>query len=222
MSEEVAASILGRIIIPIATTTIVERIKSRALKIKFKNQDISIYCTLFSRFKSSYTPEKINRLIFNSIAEYANGNKKCSYRVNENNLIVIPHFAYAQPGIEEWIVGNEYSTYPNDEPSIIIPGVSGVTTYIFVEDGNIRNVIKDSQVLLNAIDIALQEDVHVTRNGKFIYFYTTHTKSKKTLLETLTKEFKKYDEPLRDRSGDDKEIKLAYSDFALKTINKIL
>ena len=222
MAEVVGSSIAASILTPVTKKSfdvILEKIANR--KFKIDDYQINIFCTLFSRFKNNYSLDEINNIIFESISDFRIDDKDCSYCVEDTKFSIVPYFAYTQPSLdEESLIGNEYKTYPYEEStSTFVPGVIGVTLFVFLEKGN-KQSIKNSQILLDKIDNALLKNVK--QHGKFLYFDTEDEKTKKRLIDKLTKEFQKRGETLKDRSGGENELKLRYSDLLLDMIAKVL
>ena len=226
MAEAIVDSITTAIATPAIKKTfdaILEKIVNRRFRLLDGNYPINIFCTLFSRFKINYSLDEINHIIFKSISDFRIDDKDCSYCVNNTKFSVIPYFAYTQPSLdEENLVGNEYKTYPDDElMSTFVPGVTGVTMFVFLDKGN-KQSIKNSQILLDKINDELLKTVNVKQHGKFLYFDTENEKIKKKLVNKLSKEFQKHDEIIKDRSGAENELKLRYSDLILERIAKVL
>ena len=106
--------------------------------------------------------------------------------------------------------------------NVIVPGVTGVAIYAFLESDISKYGIKGSRIIFDCIDKALLENVHVTKHGKFIYFDAEDCKTKKKLAQELDKKFSENGENFRDRSGSETELKLAYSDLSLSIVTKLI
>ena len=224
MAEIIGSSIVASILTPVTKKSfsiILEKIENR--KFKIDDCQINMFCTLFSRFKNNYNLDEINNIIFKSISEFRIEDKDCSYCVDDTKFSIVPYFAYTQPSLnEESFIENEYMTYPYEQHvATFVPGVTGVTLFVFLDKGN-KQSIKNSQILLDKIDNALLKTVNVKQHGKFLYFDTEDEKTKKKLVDKLSKEFKKCGESLKDRSGGENELKLRYSDLLLDMIAKVL
>ena len=226
MSEGDTFSVLTDVILdPSVSNNVVQilkRIKIR--KFKICNYNANIYFNMFSRFNTNYTLDGISNLIFESISKYRiQEQEECMYNVNDALFSVIPYFSYAQPSIEECFSEGEYATYPSeDAKNVIVPGVTGVAIYAFLESDISKYGIKGSRIIFDCIDKALLENVHVTKHGKFIYFDAEDCKTKKKLAQELDKKFSENGENFRDRSGSETELKLVYSDLSLSIVTKLI
>ena len=201
---------------------LLKRIKIR--KFKICNYNANIYFNMFSRFNTNYSLDGISNLIFESISKYRICEQdECMYNVNDTLFSVIPYFSYAQPSVEECFSENKYFTYPSDDAeNIIVPGVTGVAIYAFLENDISKDGIKRSRIIFDCIDKTLLENVHVTKHGKFIYFDVENYKIKKILTQELSKKFSDIGENFRDRSGIETELKLSYSDLSLSIVTKLI
>ena len=97
---------------------------------------------------------------------------------------------YAQPSVDECLLDSEYSVYPDDPPCCLVPGVTGVTIYVFLESVN-RSAIKNIRVIFDHIEEYLLKKISVKRRGRFIYFDVANKNVKKTLTEKLSQRIQK-------------------------------
>ncbi len=222
---EVIGSAMGEVILAPAIRKSFEVILEKITNRKFNIDDyrINLFCTMFSKFKSNYTLDEVNNIIFESIVDYRTDDKECSYCIKDTVLSIIPHYTYANVSINgENLYENQYRTYPpEDHESIIVPGVTGVTLFVFFEQCS-KESIKNAQILLDKINGTLLKKLNVKQHGKFLYFDTENETTKNKLIDKLSNEFKKHDETIKDRSGDENELKLRYSDLLLEMIAKVL
>ena len=184
--------------------------KIRRRNFKIEKHDVSLYATMFIRFSSNFTLDSVHSLILKSIAQFKINNQQLHYDVNQSSFSVMPYYAYAQSSVDECLIDNEYSVYPNDPPVYLIPGVTGVIIYVFPEKIN-RTAVKNFRIIFDHIYECLLNNVNVKKHGRFMYFDVANKNTKKILIEKLSQEFKNNEEVFYDYSGDnDTELKLRY------------
>ena len=218
---EVASSLITMIPIIVQNRNVInDRIKERLFKIDKKS--INIHCTLFNRFKQTYQVDYINHIIMKSILKYRYEEKDCTYKIKDTLFTVIPYFAYTQPdftnfGMEE----SENTVYPNErETPTFIPGVGGVTIYIFFTQSTNASII-NCQILLDHIQTILLKELNVKQQGKFLYIVAENEKNRDIIMKKITKKYDDNNLP-SNKSGDNNEIKIRYSDLLFAILSKLL
>lgn len=208
--SEIFDPIVGAVLRPVLEDNlkfIYKKIKNRNLKIA--KQDISIYATMFVRFNSNLSLDAVNKLIIKSISKFCT-NKQSHYRVERNNFLIISNYTYAQPSVDECLLNDEYSVYPNDPLCCFVPGVTGVTIYVFPESID-RSAIKNIRVIFEYVEEYLLKNLSVKQRGRFMYFDVTNSDVKETVSKKLSQEFERNKEVFYDYSRNiDTELKLRY------------
>lgn len=184
-----------------------KKIKNRNFKID--KQDISLYTTMFVRFNSNLNLDEVNELIIKSISKFETSKQAC-YRVEQSVFSINLYYTYAQPSVDECLFDNEYLVYPDEPPCCLVPGVTGVTIYVFPESVD-RSAIKNIRVIFDHIEEYLLKSISVKQRGRFMYFDVANGIVKKALTKKLSQEFKNNNEVFHDYSyNNDEELKLRY------------
>ena len=219
MAEVIAPLVVANALNPSNLKIIYQKIKNRNFKID--SQDVSLYATMFVKFKSNLNLDWVNKLIIKSISKFET-DKQSYYRVEQNVYSIISYYTYAQPSTDECLLDNEYLVYPDDPPCSLVPGVTGVTIYAFLESVD-RSAIKNIRVVFNQIEEHLLKNIMIKQRGRFMYFDTTDKKVKKILNKKLVQEFKNNEEVFHDYSNDsDTELKLRYLESMHMLLAKII
>ena len=222
--EAAAVTIASAILAPLATkhlSILTSKIQERRFKIN--KIDANIHCTLYNKFKKDYSLDFINENILKSISKFKVDEKDCTYAIENTSFTIIPQFAYTQPdlthlGLQE----SEYKMYPiEQETETFIPGVSGVTIYVFFQQ-NTKNSIVNCQTLLNYIGDILLRESDVKQQGKFLYIDVKNEVDCNKILKAIEKEYNTDGYKFENKSGMNTEIKIRYSDSIFRILSKLL
>ena len=193
---------------------------------RFKLDDdnsANLYCILTNEFKTNYTLEGINDIIFNTVSEFGVSGVDCFYSIDNTKFTIIPYFTYTKVSPAEMDSSeNLYNVFPwEDQISTFVPGVTGVSLFVFFDNCD-KQSIKNSQMLLNKIDNALLKTVYVTKQERFFSFHVEDDVAKNMLIDKLSKKFQKYNVPLQSFSFADDRLKLRCSELSLKIISEFI
>lgn len=222
MAEQMSDAIIS--LMPVVTKNWdAIKIKINERRFKINKSNVSIYCTLFNRFKKNCQLEYINEIILKAIEPYKQESKDCLYGLKDTTFTLIPHFAYTQPnfvdfGLEE----PEYRLYPDAHEKIMfVPGVTRAIIYVFFQQ-NTRESIINCQILLNKIQDMLLKESDVKQQGRFLYLDVENESIRNNILEKIAKKYNTDGYMLKNQSGADNEIKIRYSDSVFRIISGLL
>ena len=222
MAEQVADLAVN--LIPAITqnwSAITSKIRERGFRIN--ESDVSIYCTLFNRFKKNYTLDSINDHILKAIEPYRHESKDCSYKIQNTSFTLIPYFTYIQPDFVDFGLNvSEYQFYPDESERItFVPGIIGVTIYVFFQQ-NTKNSIINCQILLEKIQNMLLKEANVKQQGKFLYLDVEDENIRDKILKRITEKYNTNEYVLKNQSGATNEIKIRYSDSLFRILDELL
>lgn len=223
MAEQVVADLIVSLTPSIAKnwSAIVSKIHERRFRIN--ESDVSIYCTLFNRFKKNYTSEFINDLILKAVEPHRYERKDCSYKIQNTSFTLIPYFTYIQPDFVDFgLDGSDYQFYPDEHEKItFVPGIIGVTIYVFFQQNTKKSII-NCQRLLEKIQNMLLKEANVKQQGKFLYLDVEDENIRNNILQKITEKYNTDEYVLKNQSSVNNEIKIRYSDFLFRILDELL